>query len=162
MGRIEYWLLGAVAALIAFIAFQSVKSTLEPHRYALQIEQAGHPRDTLNSAASDPEGAGESISSTAVDMHSAVRPSRAPAPARNPTEIRRRIEQLRAKQTEIDQRIEEQEATIELLQERATAAHRLRKTCEAWAAQHVQNGGVQGATSISAASRKSPLRAAKP
>jgi len=57
--------------------------------------------------------------------------------------LRRRIEQLRAKQTEIDQRIEEQEASIELLQERATAAHRLRKTCEAWAAQHVQNGGAQ-------------------
>jgi len=91
MGRIEYWLLGAVGALIAFIAFQSVKSTVEPHRYALQIEQAGHPRDTL-SAAADPEGAGESTSATGVDVHSAVRPSRAPAPARNPAEIRRRIE----------------------------------------------------------------------
>ena len=92
MGRIEYWLLGAVGALIAFIAFQSVKSTLEPHRYALQIEQAGHPRDTLNSASSDPDGAGESGSASGVDMHSAMRPSRAPAPARNPQEIRRRIE----------------------------------------------------------------------
>jgi hypothetical protein len=57
--------------------------------------------------------------------------------------IRRRIDQLRAKQGEIDQRIEDQEASIELLQERATAAHRLRKTCEAWAAQHVQSGGAQ-------------------
>src|SRR5438270_123644 len=45
MGRIEYWLLGVVGALIAFIAVESVKSTLEPRRYALQIEQAGHPRD---------------------------------------------------------------------------------------------------------------------
>ena len=48
MGRIEFWLLGAVAALIGFIAYESVKSSVEPRRYAVQIEQAGHVRDTLS------------------------------------------------------------------------------------------------------------------
>ena len=41
MGRIEYWLLGAVGALIAFVAYESLRPS-EPRRYAVQIEQAGH------------------------------------------------------------------------------------------------------------------------
>ena len=54
MGRIEYWLLGAVGALIAFIAFESVKSGMEPRRYALQVEQAGTPRgDAFGSGATE-------------------------------------------------------------------------------------------------------------
>ena len=111
MGRIEYWLLGAIGALIAFIAFQSVKSTLEPHRYALQIEQAGHPRDTLSNPASDADGAGESGAASGFDVHSAVRRSRAPAPMRNPEEIRRRI-QDGAQRTYILDMLSSQDSTL--------------------------------------------------
>jgi predicted Zn-dependent protease len=95
MRRIEYWLLGAVGALIAFIAVQSVRSNLEPRRYALQIEQAGQTR------AEAPAGDKPFLDSAAVrdaalapvtvDVHSAVLRSRAPAPVRNVAEIRRRI-----------------------------------------------------------------------
>jgi hypothetical protein len=92
MGRIEYWLLGVVGALIAFIAVESVKSMLEPRRYALQIEQAGHPRDMpLDSGAADSGNAAALTAPTTFDVHSAVRNSRAPAPARNAAEVRRRI-----------------------------------------------------------------------
>src|ERR1700750_1301952 len=92
MGRIEYWLLGVVGALIAFIAVESVKSTLEPRRYALQIEQAGHPRDMpLDSSGADSASAAPVTAPTTFDVHSAVRNSRAPAPARNAAEVRRRI-----------------------------------------------------------------------
>jgi len=94
MGRIEYWLLGAVGALITFIAFESVKSTLEPRRYALQVAQAGKARgDVLAELAH-----GDSISAhdavvtpTTVDVHSAVLVSRTRAPLRNTAEIRRRL-----------------------------------------------------------------------
>jgi hypothetical protein len=89
MGRIEYWLLGAVGALIGFIAYESVRSSVEPRRYAVQIEQAGHPRDTL--LAPPDSNATSDAPSTTFDVHSAVRPSRAPAPPRNPADIRRRI-----------------------------------------------------------------------
>lgn len=56
---------------------------------------------------------------------------------------RRHIEELRAKEDEINQRIEDHHASIEVLQERATAAHRLRKACEAWVAENGQNGGAR-------------------
>lgn len=91
MGRIEYWLLGAVGALIGFIAYESVRSSVEPRRYTVQIEQAGHVRDTLAVGAPADSGATTEAPSTTFDVHSAVRPSRAPAPPRNPAEIRRRI-----------------------------------------------------------------------
>jgi predicted Zn-dependent protease len=91
MGRIEYWLLGAVGALIVFIAFASVKSTLEPHRYSLQIEQAGHARDTSGNTPSPDSGSSGDEPAATFDVHSAVRPSHAPAPPRNRAEIRRRI-----------------------------------------------------------------------
>lgn len=92
MGRIEYWLLGAVGALIAFIAFESTKSTAQPRRYAVQIEQAGHARDAVleAAAAGDSESLGTAASAS-IDMHSAVRTSHAPAPVRNAAEIRRRL-----------------------------------------------------------------------
>ena len=77
------------AALIGFIAYESVRSSVEPRRYALQIEQAGHPRDTLSIPADS--GATTDAPSTTFDVHSAVRPSRAPAPPRNPADVRRRI-----------------------------------------------------------------------
>jgi hypothetical protein len=93
MGRIEYWLLGVVAALIGFIAFESVKATLEPRRYAFQIEQAGHPRDTLIDSRSATDSGNDASSSppTTFDVHSAVRHSRAAAPPRNAADVRRRI-----------------------------------------------------------------------
>jgi hypothetical protein len=93
MGRIEYWLLGAVGALIAFIAFESVKSSMEPRRYALQIEQAGTPRgEALASGTPQDSTAREPVaSSPTADVHSAVLPSRTRAPIRNAAEIRRRI-----------------------------------------------------------------------
>ncbi|CAH0154684.1 hypothetical protein SRABI05_00634 [Agrobacterium fabrum] len=56
---------------------------------------------------------------------------------------RRHIDDLRAKEDEINQRVEDHHASIEVLQERATAAHRLRKACEAWVAENEQNGGAQ-------------------
>jgi len=90
MGRIEYWLLGAVGALIAFVAYESLRPS-EPRRYAVQIEQAGHVRDTLTAAATADSGAMTDTPSTTADMHSAVRPSRAPVPPRNPADVRRRI-----------------------------------------------------------------------
>ena len=93
MGRIEYWLLGAVGALIAFIAFESVKSSMEPRRYALQIEQAGTPRgEALGSGTAQDSTVRETVASTpTADVHSAVLPSRTRPPIRNAAEIRRRI-----------------------------------------------------------------------
>jgi hypothetical protein len=93
MGRIEYWLLGAVGALIAFIAFESVKSTVAPRRYALQVEQAGAPRGEAfgeKPAAQDSSALRDSPATTA-DVHSAVLMSRTRAPVRNAADIRRRI-----------------------------------------------------------------------
>lgn len=93
MGRIEYWLLGAVGALIAFIAFESVKATVQPRRYTVQIEQAGHARDAVVEAIAvgDSESSHGSGPTASIDMHSAMRPSHAPAPVRNREEIRRRL-----------------------------------------------------------------------
>src|SRR5690348_2003689 len=91
MGRIEYWLLGAVGALITFIAYESVKSTLDPHRYAFQVAQSGSPRgDVLGEPALD-SGATRENSPDRADIHNAVLASSARAPARDPAEIRRRI-----------------------------------------------------------------------
>jgi len=95
MGRIEYWLLGAVGALIIFIAVESAKSSLQPRRYALQVQQSGHPRDvdqSVSVSVSDTSSAAEATPAPAsVDVHSAVLRSRAPVPLRNVAEIRRRI-----------------------------------------------------------------------
>jgi predicted Zn-dependent protease len=91
MGRIEYWLLGAVGALITFIAYESVKSTLEPRHYEFQVAQAGKlRRDVLRDVSSDSSGTGEDPAAPA-DMHNAVLPSRGRAPVRNVAEIRRRL-----------------------------------------------------------------------
>jgi predicted Zn-dependent protease len=91
MGRIEYWLLGAVGALIAFVAFESVKSTVEPRRYALQIEQAGHSLDSLQPTAPPADSETADAPATTFDVHSATRLSRSKAPIRNPADVRRRI-----------------------------------------------------------------------
>ena len=90
MGRIEYWLLGAVGALIAFIAYESLRPS-EPRRYAVQIEQSGHVRDTVSARPPADSGATTETAPAAFDIHSTVRPSRAPAPARNPADVRRRL-----------------------------------------------------------------------
>lgn len=89
MRRIEYWLLGAVAALVAFVAFESVKGAQPPTRYAFQIEQAGRPRPS--GAAADSNATQDERNSSVVDVNSIVLPSRAPAPVRNVAEIRKRI-----------------------------------------------------------------------
>ena len=94
MGRIEYWLLGAVGALIAFIAFESVKSTLEPRHYTLQIEQSGRSRaEALDKIAmGDSSSVREpGLAPTGGDVHSAVLPSRTRAPIRNAAQVRRRL-----------------------------------------------------------------------
>ena len=94
MGRIEYWLLGAVAALIAFVAVESAKSSLQPRRYALQVQQTGHERDVDQAAAppGDSTRAAELTSAPSpADVHSAVTRSTTPAPVRNVADIRRRI-----------------------------------------------------------------------
>lgn len=90
MGRIEYWLLGAVGALITFVAYESVKSTLEPHGYAFQVAQSGAPRsdvlgENLDSAREN--------SSDPADVHNAVLTSSTRAPSRNAAEIRKRIDE---------------------------------------------------------------------
>lgn len=87
MKRIELWLLGAVGLLIAFVAVESVKSSLHPEHYSVEIVQAGHARDGSESSGDTSRDA--SLTPRSVDMHSAVRRSRAAAPMRNNTEIRR-------------------------------------------------------------------------
>jgi len=95
MGRIEYWLLGAVGALIAFIAFESVKSTMEPRRYALQVEQAGKAVGEGFAEKSTTQDSGalkhSESPATSADFHSAVLRSRTRAPMRDAADIRRRI-----------------------------------------------------------------------
>ena len=92
MGRVEYWLLGAVGTLIAFVAFETVRGGETPRRYALEVEQAGHPRTEADANAStDSSIATDATTRTHVDVHSSVQPSRAPAPIRNVAEVRRRI-----------------------------------------------------------------------
>lgn len=56
---------------------------------------------------------------------------------------KRSVDQLKARQREIIERIEDHEENLEVLRERATAAHRLRKNCEAWAAINLQNGAAE-------------------
>jgi hypothetical protein len=93
MKRIELWLLGAVGLLIAFVAFESVRSSFYPERYSVQIVQAGHARATDGSDSSGDSGVERdaSLNSVSADMHSAVRRSRASAPIRNDADIRRRL-----------------------------------------------------------------------
>ena len=93
MKRIELWLLGAVALLIAFVAVESVRSSVSPSRYSLQVEQAGHERALArNDSNGDSSVVGDaSLAPVSFDVHSAMRRSRAAAPARNDAEIRRRI-----------------------------------------------------------------------
>ncbi|HEY7235101.1 MAG TPA: matrixin family metalloprotease [Gemmatimonadaceae bacterium] len=95
MRRIEFWLLGAVGALITFVVFESVKSTMEPHHNEFQIAQAGKPRGRglgdKATAADASEASDAPLMSTTVDVHSAVQPSRTRAPERNVADIRRRI-----------------------------------------------------------------------
>jgi hypothetical protein len=93
MGRIEYWLLGAVGALIAFVAVESVRGAPSPS-YSLHIEQAGHPRAATTGASAASDSAGDSDAArngATLDVHSAVLASRTRAPVRNVLEIRRRI-----------------------------------------------------------------------
>ena len=90
MKRIELWLLGAVGLLIAFVAVESVRASIDP-RHSLQVAQAGHPRGS-DSTGGDSDGVGDaSLRATSVDVHSALRRSRASAPIRNDAEIRQRI-----------------------------------------------------------------------
>jgi predicted Zn-dependent protease len=92
MGRIEYWLLGAVAALIAFIALEGVRSSLEPHRYGVQIEQSGRARDADQiTTRSDSDVDVVASTSTTADVHSSARSARRAAPIRNVAEVRRII-----------------------------------------------------------------------
>lgn len=94
MGRIEYWLLGAVAALIGFVAFESVKGA--PSRsYSLAIEQAGHPRAAITTPSDSTASDDATRGGGTVDMHGAISHSRVPAPARNVAEVRRRIAEAR-------------------------------------------------------------------
>lgn len=89
MKRIELWLLAAVGLLIAFVGFESVKSSLYPGHSSAEITQAGHPRDDAGGDSSNVRDA--SLAPASVDVHSALRRSRALPPVRNDEEIRRRI-----------------------------------------------------------------------
>jgi predicted Zn-dependent protease len=92
MGRIEYWLLGAVAALIGFVAIESVRGAPSAS-YSLQIEQAGHPRGDGSAASASSADSSDTANdhTRGIDMHGAVLTSRRPAPARNVADVRRRI-----------------------------------------------------------------------
>lgn len=87
MKRIELWLLAAVALLIAFVAVESVESSLHPAASTLQIVQAGHVRGASDADSNALRDA--SLTGASVDVHSALRTSRAAAPVRNDAEIRR-------------------------------------------------------------------------
>lgn len=92
MGRIEYWLLGAVGALIAFVAFESIRGNgVQPRSYSLTIEQAGHPRGEMSASSDSSSPDDATHRRQTIDMHGAVLPSSAHAPVRNVAEIRRRI-----------------------------------------------------------------------
>ena len=91
MGRIEYWLLGAVGALITFIAYESVKSTLEPRRAAFQVAQSGTPRSDVLGDTTLYTNAPRENASEPADVHISVLTSSVRAPVRNAADIRRRI-----------------------------------------------------------------------
>lgn len=95
MGRIEYWLLGAVGALIGFIVFEGV-SPPSP-RPVVVVQQAKEtpdepsrapppiPRSATKEAALTPKA------SNSGDVRSAVRRTTAPKLVRNLADVRRRI-----------------------------------------------------------------------
>src|SRR5689334_17573177 len=112
MGRIEYWLLGAVGALIAFVAFESFTRAQPPDRYALQIEQAGRPRGVNAGSSADSTSIQDELRTSAtVDVNSIVLRSRAPAPVRNVAEIRKRISDG-AERTYIVDMLQTQDSTL--------------------------------------------------
>jgi predicted Zn-dependent protease len=93
MKRIELWLLGAVGLLIAFVTVESVRSSRSPQPYGVQVAQAGHARpvDGADSSTDSMTVRDASLASSSIDVHSALRRSRALAPVRNDAEIRRLI-----------------------------------------------------------------------
>jgi len=97
MGRIEYWLLGAVGALIAFIAVEMV-SPVGGTRRTIDVAQQGHSPDGLappisshTRPAADPAAMAAVRTPNAGDVNSTVRRSSAPVLVRNISDIRRRI-----------------------------------------------------------------------
>lgn len=93
MGRIEYWLLGVVGALIAFIVLKGVipepRPTLDVVQQARSAveEQPTSKSDTADDAAPAPG----TTSARVTDVNNAVRRTAAPKLVRNIAEIRRRI-----------------------------------------------------------------------
>ena len=95
MGRIEYWLLGAIGALIGFIVFEGV-SPAEPRRTTKVVQQARAPLDDVpESDAPDSTTLSAKPARTATpkigDVNSAIRRSSAPKLVRNVADIRQRI-----------------------------------------------------------------------
>jgi matrixin len=93
MKRIELWLLGAVGLLIAFVGFESVRSSHLPRRYSAQIAQAGRVRtlDSTDAAMESTAVHEASLEPVSLDVHGGTRSSRAPAPVRNDVDVRRRL-----------------------------------------------------------------------
>src|SRR5919201_603297 len=94
MRRIEYWLLGAVAALIVFIAFRAISPIGGRHGFDI----ARHGEAPLVSVSSARQASSdttdenaESFATSPADVHSAMRRSSAPKPVRDLNDIRRRI-----------------------------------------------------------------------
>jgi predicted Zn-dependent protease len=91
MGRVEYWLLGAVGALIAFIVLKGVMP--EPPRRTLDFVQQAQPamEDAPLTDVPDPAKNAAKPTPRATDVNNAVRRTGAPKLVRNVAEIRRRI-----------------------------------------------------------------------
>jgi len=96
MGRIEYWLLGAVGALIAFIAVEMV-SPVGGARRTMDVAQQGRSADGIAPPISShsrpaPDPIEKAVRTpNAGDVNSTVRRSSAPVLVRNIPDVRRRI-----------------------------------------------------------------------
>jgi predicted Zn-dependent protease len=92
MGRVEYWLLGMVGAIIAFVLVQTVSPIGVTRRPGLVVAQQGHPRQQAESTTTPVlEEVPVASRDAGADVHSAIRRSKAPKPVRNVADIRRRI-----------------------------------------------------------------------
>jgi predicted Zn-dependent protease len=91
MGRIEYWLLGAVGALIGFIAFAAARPS---HTYtqALSVASSTRARSADSTATGTAAAAMESLPRmTSGDVNGTLRRSSAPPPMRDLADVRRRL-----------------------------------------------------------------------
>src|SRR5262245_59213010 len=91
MGRIEYWLLGAVGALIGFIAFAAARPS-QTYTQALSVASSARHHRADSAANGTAATAMASLPSMpGGDVNGAMRRSSAPPPVRNLVDVRRRL-----------------------------------------------------------------------